>query len=394
MICKPESDVKEYGFQLQHQQNLKLLKLVGGIDYSVYDYQSERFESRGTPTTPYKPNNRYGNAAVFAQASYSNNRLDANLGARFDHFNYHIDANKALNSEEANNTYNTINPSLGIQYQIAKNLKVHTSAGTAFSVPDAYKTAGSYDVSVYFADWDYWWTQSYVGNPDLKPETSRSADLGLKYTNADNGLSFDITYFYNYHNNKIVDYTLDTGEKSYMNANHSVMDGVELDARYNIGVLFNNEFILELYTNWTYLLDANYTQKLTSTSGADSTVTQDLQFVRKSNGNFGMFFQNPMGISARVNARYIGSRFEEDSFGSLRPEITTSDYTTDGGYSASDKMLKHPDYLIFDLSAKYIFKKHFEVGCTISNLFDENYTEKDGYNMMGRQIRLNIGYKF
>ena len=389
-----ESNISEYGVQLQDQHKINNFNILLGFDYGVYDYKSNRFESKGTPASPYKPNNKNSNAALFAQVAYNTEKLNINAGARFDYFNYHIDANDALKASESDNTYNTANPNIGIQYKINGELKVHTSFGTAFSVPDAYKTSGSYHVSVYYPESDYTWSQSYVGNPDLKPEKSNTVDLGVKYNNFDNGVSFDATYFYTKHFDKIVDYTLASGEKSFKNANKSIMDGLELDARYNFGVLFDSRFVLELYTNWTYLFDANFTQTLTGPTGADSIVTQDLQFVRKANGNFGLYFKNQMGLSGMLNARYVGSRFEKDSFAKLRPEITSANYTTEGGYAAKDKMLKHPDYLIFDLSVNYTFKKHFDVGCSLSNVFDENFSEKDGYNMYGRQVRLNVGCKF
>jgi len=389
-----ESDIKEYGFQLQHQQNLGDFKLLGGIDYRVNDYHSERFEAKGTPTAPYKPDNRFGNSALFVQGSYSSDRFDANLGARYDHFRYHVAANEALHAPEANNTYNTFNPSLGAQYRFSEKVKAHTSFGTAFSVPDAYKTAGKYDVSVYFAEWDFWWTQSYVGNPALKPEKSRSADIGLKYSDLTRGFDFDATYFYNFHHNMITETTLGTGEKSYLNADKATMDGLEIDTRFNFGALFHNKFILELYANCTWLFHSGYTRTLSGTNGIDSLITKDLEFVRKANGNFGLYFQNDKGISARLNARYIGSRFEKDSFGPLRPGISSSDYTTEGGYTVADQVLKHPDYLIFDLSLRYAFKNKIEIGCLLSNLFDENYSEKDGFNLYGRQVKLSIGYRF
>jgi vitamin B12 transporter len=389
-----ESNISEYGLQLQHQHTLNQVKLVGGFDYGVYDYQSERFEAKGTPTSPYKPNNSHADAGIFAQAEYSSNNLDFNVGARFDHFNYHIDANEALKAPAADNVYNTINPSLGAQFRFSEKIKAHTSFGTAFSVPDAYKTAGKYDVSVYYASSNSWWSQSYVGNPDLKPENSKTVDFGLKFNDIKNGISFDATYFHTMHDNKIVDYVLPTKEKSYKNANESTMNGLELDARYNLGALFSSRFILEIYGNYTHLLNANFTQKLTGPTGADSLVTQDLLYVRKSNGNFGLYFRNSMGISARLNSRYVGSRFEKDSFAKLRPEIASTNYTTEGGYAAKDKILKHPDYLIFDLSVKYSFKNKLEAGCTVSNLLDENYSEKDGYNLYGRQVKISLGYRF
>jgi outer membrane receptor protein involved in Fe transport len=167
-----------------------------------------------------------------------------------------------LKAPRATNHYTTINPNLGIQYQIRPHLKMHTSLGTAFSVPDAYKTAGCYAVATYFPEWDFWWREAYVGNPQLKPETSSSADIGLKYNKVDKGLQLGATYFYTYHHRKIIEYTRSDGKKSFKNAHHSIMDGLELNASYNVGALFSPRLILEIYANYTYLFHANCTQKL------------------------------------------------------------------------------------------------------------------------------------
>ena len=73
--------------------------------------------------------------------------------------------------------------------------------------------------------------------------------------------------------------------------------------------------------------------------------------------------------------------------------MVSNHYYTEGGYTESDKILEHPDYFVFDYSVFFTIKnKRF--GIVISNLFDENYTEKDGYNMPGRTITANFTYSF
>jgi len=396
-----ESKISQYGFQMQQQQAFGDFKAVAGMDFGVYDYQSERFASAGTPTTPYKPNNSHSNEALFAQINYHHDKLDVNVGARFDHFGYQIEANDSLHASASKNSYNTFNPSIGAQYQISDGLKAHASFGTAFSVPDAYKTSGSYLISIYYPEYNYTYSQTFVGNPNLKPEKSSTIDLGLSFHSPNRAFNADITYFYTHHNGKIVDKYLENGNLSYVNANKAIMNGVEWSADYDFGSLFDQHFSLELYTNWTYLFDANSSQITKSSTGADSTFTRDLLYVRKLNGNFGLSFRNQKGLSARLNARYSGSRLENDSYKkddyspiNLRPEILDTDYTTEGGYKLSEKILKHPDFLIFDLSAQYAFKNKIALGLSLSNLFDENFTDKDGYNMPGRQIKISLGYAF
>jgi outer membrane receptor protein involved in Fe transport len=242
-----------------------------------------------------------------------------------------------------------------------------------------------------------------LGNPDLKPESSSTIDFGLSYSTPNKFLFLDVTYFTTKHNDKIIENTLDSAiinqnevvynVTSYKNANNSAMNGIELVASTNIGALFSNKFKLELYGNLTYIFNNTVDETFISSIGNDSIVTRDLLYARKSNANFGIAYDNYKGFSTRIHARYIGSRLEKDNFSKLRPDLTVDDYYTDGGYTAKDKILQHPEYLVFDYSVAYSIK-NYRFGITISNLFDENYTEKDGYNMPGRVLMANFNYSF
>jgi outer membrane receptor protein involved in Fe transport len=59
-----------------------------------------------------------------------------------------------------------------------------------------------------------------------------------------------------------------------------------------------------------------------------------------------------------------------------------------------EELLRHPVSYVFDYSASYSFNENYTVGLSISNLLDENYTEKDGYNMPGRAFMAKFSYQF
>ncbi len=389
-----ESKIQEYGFQLQDNFTFGNFTGLAGIDRGVYDYQSERFSAKGTPTVPYKPNNKNSNTGIFTNIAYSVAKLDVNAGLRYDYFKYQIEANDSINAPEANEKYTTLNPSVGVQYRITNNLKAHGSFGTAFSVPDAYKVAGKYDVSIYFPDWDYWWTQSFEGNPALKPEKSNTVDFGIKYMSPSKGLTIDVTYFSTNHTDKIVEETLDSGVKSFVNADKSKMNGLEWNISFDLGSFADNSYNLELYSNFTNMFKNEMELNVKQDDESEKLETKDLLYVRKANGNFGIYFNNLKGFSTRINARYIGSRLEKDNFTKLRPTITENDYYTEGDYEASDKILKHPSYLLFDYSVAYKFENNMQLSILFSNLLDENFSEKDGYNMQGRSVSAKISYSF
>jgi outer membrane receptor protein involved in Fe transport len=375
-----ESNIRRYGFKIHDNTKLDKINILVGADLDVYDYKSKRFKKKATPTNLYSPNHKNTKAALFTQIAYSTGGLYFNAGARYDHISYNIEKNDLIKGTGGSESYNTFNPSIGIQYTFPFNLKLHGSFGTAFSVPDAFKVAGSY------SGW-----RKYVGNPDLKPENSSTYDIGINYSFKNRLIYADFTYFQTKHKDKIISYSLDASTFSFKNANKSNMNGIEFILSSNIGNLFANQFKLEIYGNFTFMLKNEI---------EENSITKTMLYTRKSNSDFGVFFDNNKGFSTRLNARYIGNRLEKDFFGktswasSLRPKIEEKDYYTKGGYTVQDKVLEHPDYLVFDFSVNYVFQKNKRFGISVSNLLDENYTEKDGYNMPGRVISANFVYSF
>ena len=173
-----------------------------------------------------------------------------------------------------------------------------------------------------------------------------------------------------------------------MNANDSKMEGIELMSSFDLGQFLPEKPQLEAYVNFTWILKDDFTQLV-----GTEMLTREMQYVRKANGNFGLNYRHDR-ISMRLNSRYIGSRLEKDSFSALRTGIVAANYYAEGGYKVTDKILKHPEYLLFDYSVGYDFSEKVNFGVTVSNLLDENYSEKDGYNMPGRSIVAKLAYKF
>lgn len=104
------------------------------------------------------------NTALYAQALGERGRLHYTVGAR-------LDENSAFG------TFRTAR--VGAGWRIAEGLRLRTSAGTAFKAPNFFENfAGGFT----------------VGNPDLRPEESRSADLGIDATLA-TGVRLSVTGF-------------------------------------------------------------------------------------------------------------------------------------------------------------------------------------------------------
>jgi vitamin B12 transporter len=171
------------------------------------------------------------------------------------------------------------------------------------------------------------------------------------------------------------------------------MEGVEAMFSYDLGAHMGGNFQLSPYAGLTYMLNTRMENEFSDTDGNTFQKKQDMLYVRKATGNMGISFDNRRNISARINGRYIGTRLEQDMFTEQRPMITPDNYYTRGDWEATDKILQHPHYVVLDASAYYTFKYNIRLGLSVSNLLDENFTEKDGFNMPGRQFIGSLSFR-
>lgn len=137
------------------------------------------------------------NRALYAQGQGEAGRLSYTLGAR-------LDENSAFGSFQT--------ARLGAGWRVNSALRLRSSAGTAFKAPNFFENfAGGFT----------------VGNPNLKPEESRSADLGLDLTFG-TGASISLTGFAQEFTN-LIQYngSVPPGEPNYENIVAANAGGVE-----------------------------------------------------------------------------------------------------------------------------------------------------------------------
>jgi len=382
--------VRQYGLKLSDTHTWGAFQLIGGIDLDAHNVSTERFTDKMTPTSPYRPNHNNLASSVFAQGAYTKGNLFVNAGLRYNYTKFTLEADDFLGNEKKSNGYSNFNPSVGIKYFLTPMLNLHASAGNAFYVPDAYKMAGRFEAG----------GMQYRGNENLKAETSTSFDFGMNISNNE-WLNIDLTYFHAFYTNKIVN-VLETDETTnetyytFDNADKGRMNGLEIMFSSDIAKALGSRYSFELYAGFTHLFNDKFDEIKDKGTPDEKTLTKDMLYVRRNTGNFGITFDNNHGFVTRLNARYIGKRLENDwmVWANLRPDIKPEDYYTKGDYETTDQILHHSAHLVFDYSAYYNVTPQARIGISVSNLFDENYSEKDGYNMPGRSIMGSFSYSF
>ena len=248
----------------------------------------------------------------------------------------------------------------------------NTYRATAAWIPDdQIRFHGSYGTGVKNPTTSeiFGWTDSWEPNPDLIPETSKGWDVGVEKEIDALGLTLDATYFNNKITNLIWIYdcvsgclfgNLDTDGPSVYKANNrpgvSTIKGWEVSMRGNVGENFD------------------ISGHVTISKGFDAN---GLELVRR-----------PSKI-ASLNI-YRQSQFWGRG-GGLNLNIQHTGTQTDG-YSGNYVDLG--SFTVIDLSGSLQLTPQMQLTGKITNLFDENYEEVQGYGVVERSLFFGLTYDF
>jgi len=381
---------KTYGFQLHDTYQIGDHTLALGLDNKTESYKSKNYKTNGELEAPYQPDHKNITTGIYGQSQFKflNEKLNLLLGVRGDNIKFKLEADKLLANKKSSEDYWVLTKNIGLKFELLDGFSAHASWGDAFLAPKAYQVAGEYTRG----------SSVTVGNPDLDPEKSNTVDFGFTYSKFKQGLNFDLTYFSTDHKDKIIRSTLPNYNTAYINAQKAKMKGIELLASYDFGALSDYDYSFRVYLNYTHIIDADLKYK--DAQGINRKGA--MRYVRDNTASFGLEFDNLKGFSTRLNGRYIGHRYENNYMYladySNWPNITKEPIVFNGeevrSESIDEELLRHPVSYVFDYSASYTFKEKYTLGLKVANLLDENYTEKDGYNMPGRSIMAKFTCRF
>ncbi|GAB3251004.1 TonB-dependent receptor [Larkinella harenae] len=369
------------GIQLKDSWQLGRHHLTIGYDYLKAGTQSRSWSNADTERAPTQPNYTIRSSAFYAQGllTFGQDRLTLQPGLRYDNITFAVQETPLLTTFKPGKTANPfISPSLGAVVQVLPGLRMKGTVGRAFVTPDAYNVAGYSETRT---------TTGRItitsGNPNLTNENSISYDLGLTFSRPKIGFSAAITYFNTDVRDRIARIVTQVNEKqpngdvivaraTYVNAADSDLSGIETEVSYDFGALTAYRYSLRLFGNATSMLW--YSETLVSTDG--NTTRRDIANVARMNLNAGLEYDSFKGWRARLLSRYIGHRKDTDFTDAANPEI------------------EYPAYLVLDLSTSYTLAQHHTVSLQVTNLTDENYYEKRGYNLPGRAVSLRYHFTF
>ncbi|MEO7039023.1 MAG: TonB-dependent receptor [Gemmatimonadaceae bacterium] len=250
----------------------------------------------------------------------------------------------------------------GAAYDLSFGARVHAATGSAFREPTFEESSS---------------TQPFdTGNPDLRPERTRSWEAGIEQRLASGRASIAATYF-NQHFRDMIQYNgfVDGGAPNYYNLAAATSDGIEVMLRVTP--------VARLTLSASY----TYTKTRVTNAGIDSSATAS--FVEGQR-----LLRRPSNLGS-VTASYAFRRPET----SLHLEVNTIGERDDRDFSDEvtfiPKAVTLPSYTVVGLAGEIgVFagagsrSPDLTLTARVENLFDRRYQQVFGYASPRRTVLL------
>ncbi len=397
------------GAQLQDVLRVRDQQVVFGVDLTQQQAKSRLYTAANTEGGTYSPNSEVSSVAAFGEARLTalQGRLVGTVGARADRVTLKLLTTPFRSDVIAgSDAFNVFNPSAGLLYAIGGGVRAHGSIGRAFLAPDAFGRAGlTQSVNAGVAAITF-------GNPSLKAEQSVTADVGLGISRLRGAFDADVTYFTTSVDNRITTArasfaagsrpTLANGNQvsrvqTSINAGDAQIRGLEAGVRYDIGSALAKSWSLNAFANATRIFSAtertptvtvNAAQFNGQTNFSPSSIFRGVTIggpetevriknVATVNWNVGLEYDTRSRFRVGALGRYVGKRIDDDF----------SDFS-------DISSIEYPPFAVVDLTAGLRLTSRLRVDGQVSNVTDENYYEKRGYNLPGRAFTLRLTTAF
>lgn len=289
------------------------------------------------------------------------------LGGRYDRWSTQGKTQKYVGTpvgtvDAPERSESAFSPKVAAVYRLSPNTSLRSSLGRAFRAPSNFEMYATPSIST---------RRLLVADPNLKPETSTSWDLGIETALAGQG-SAKATYYRTRLQDmiyrKLSPYTGPLpGVDNYAtmtNAGEAQVQGIELAAEMPL-------------TSWL--------RASTSYTWTDSEITRDqsgtglqgkrLRYVPKNTAFFALDAQWQQW-RAYLSAAYTGKQFSKEDNSDVVKDVY-------GGVT---------QYWLANLKLSYQFDRNFKASAGINNLFDKTYYEY--YQMPGRNAFVELSASF
>lgn len=341
----------------QHYLTTGLYGGQANLDKHIYTMSNWREDGLLGAVTG-EANGETTSQAAYVQDEFSvTNQVTLYMGARYDRWATSGSARQytgtTFNSSYDERTKSALSPKLSAVYRPTSATTLRAAWGKAFRTPslsDMYSTWSSSSGTIYWA------------NPDLKPEKSRSWEVGGEHT-LPTRTTFKGTYF----NSQIKDliYSYTSGTNNYkVNAGGAHVQGVEGEVRQHLVEG------LSLFANLT-VQDA----RITNNSVVPTSVERRVTMMPDKMWNIG------------IEGDY------KDLFGSLVVQHVSKVYSTN---NSTDNVTGVPGaydaYTLVNSKIGWNITENYAATFSVNNVFDKDYYESSA--MPGRTFFLSLKAKY
>ena len=287
--------------------------LTLGADYQLASYKNT--SESGVLNT-----NNEGTATglgLYAQEEFRLNDLTLRAGLRFNSISHDIELLSGAPPGEESNSWNKLLYSAGARYNHSDDLAVYTNLGTSFKAPSQKSVGGT--VPVGSTD------SGHLPNPDIKPESGTSIDLGVNYRPME-GLQVGLRGFNIVIDDQIVQVEVEGAPQSQdINAGNTATIGAELEVTHRL------DDRVEWFANYTY------TNAEVKEHEDEDLIGAKINFVPESVIGLGVHLTLAQSLRATITAQ---------SYSGIYSDIRKDDPNTD----ADDPL---PGYVLVNARVQY-----------------------------------------
>jgi len=333
----------------------------------------------------YFPDSRDSSAALYGQSEITNDRWSITPGLRFERFAVDVisqdgfapPATKPGVSMSGVNT----SPKLGALYRVSPTWSVYGNFASGFRAPNAAQLNG-------FIDPTPGVNARLLPNPDLKPETSKNVELGLR-TRLQR-LSLDVAAFTGDYRELIVD-------KKFLNGTNTALDpNVFQTVNVDNATIWGFEFKGNM--DWGQVGAGRLSTPFAygMTRGRDNATGLPLNSIDPAMLAMGLNY-DAAAWSVRMDLRYRAAKDASDV------DLTA------GLKAGSTQFTNVPSATTLDVTGQWRVRKDLRVTAGIVNLTDAKYwlwsdvqglttanatTQADAYTQPGRHVNLSVVMDF
>ncbi|MCD4742542.1 MAG: TonB-dependent receptor, partial [Desulfobacteraceae bacterium] len=278
--------------------------------------------------------------AIEDEMIFFNDRLTLIAGVSYD-----VNKPEEAYDRPVPDKMDTVNPQLGMVYQIDNSWSVHASVAKKTQFPQLSEL----------------YSEMAGGNPNLEPQETIAYEIGMA-KKFNNDLSISMAVFYNDFENRIVKEELPSGDRAYINKGESVFKGFEAEIDYITG------FNLEIGVNYTFLEGKDRENRFTP--------ALDAEYLPTHKYTLDVRYMFDFGLSISTQCIYTGVQIEYDRNG-VKNRI--DDFVV---YNAR---LAQKLTIFNKITPEFFFE--------IENLLDENYEEGRGPTP-GRSFLVGVSITF